>query len=71
MRATVKGNVVVAAIQGPLGGVAFAVIGVDGSLVWGVLREGAPAGLDHLPIATAPFVLTWPPCRRRRRSRTP
>ncbi len=37
MRATVKGNVVVAGIQGALGGIAFAVLGVEGALLWGVL----------------------------------
>jgi predicted PurR-regulated permease PerM len=36
-RATVKGNVIVAAIQGALGGVALAVLGVQGALLWGVL----------------------------------
>lgn len=36
-RATVKGNVIVAAIQGALGGIAFAVLGIGGSLLWGVL----------------------------------
>ncbi len=36
-RATVKGNVIVAAVQGALGGVALAVLGVQGALLWGVL----------------------------------
>ncbi|MEP7383527.1 MAG: AI-2E family transporter [Gemmatimonadota bacterium] len=36
-RATVKGNVIVAAVQGTLGGVAMAVLGVQGALLWGVL----------------------------------
>lgn len=36
-RATVKGNVVVAAVQGALGGLALAVLGVQGALLWGVL----------------------------------
>lgn len=36
-RATVKGNVIVAALQGALGGIAFAVLGVGGALLWGVL----------------------------------
>jgi predicted PurR-regulated permease PerM len=37
MRATVKGNVIVAAVQGTLGGIAFVVLGVQGALLWGVL----------------------------------
>ncbi|CAK9886090.1 MAG: Putative transport protein [Candidatus Erwinia impunctatus] len=36
-RATVKGTVVVAAVQGGLGGLAFYVTGIDGSLLWGTL----------------------------------
>lgn len=36
-RATVKGNVIVAAIQGALGGIAFAMLGVGGALLWGVM----------------------------------
>jgi predicted PurR-regulated permease PerM len=36
-RATVKGNVIVAALQGALGGIAFAVLGIGGALLWGVL----------------------------------
>ena len=37
VRATVKGNLLVAAIQGALGGVAFWFLGVNGALLWGVL----------------------------------
>ncbi|MFJ2974813.1 AI-2E family transporter [Kluyvera sp. NPDC087067] len=36
-RATVKGTAVVAAVQGTLGGIAFAIVGIDGSILWGVL----------------------------------
>lgn len=36
-RATVKGTVVVALVQGVLGGIAFAIVGIDGSVLWGVL----------------------------------
>lgn len=36
-RATVKGTVVVAIVQGALGGLAFYIAGVDGSLLWGAL----------------------------------
>lgn len=37
VRATVKGNVVVAATQGLLGGIIFWVLGINGALLWGVL----------------------------------
>lgn len=37
IRATVKGNIAVAATQGALGGIMFWILGVDGSLFWGVL----------------------------------
>jgi predicted PurR-regulated permease PerM len=36
-RATVKGTVVVAIVQGALGGLAFYIAGLDGSLLWGAL----------------------------------
>ncbi|PKH26611.1 AI-2E family transporter [Enterobacterales bacterium CwR94] len=36
-RATVKGTVVVAVVQGTLGGLAFWFVGIDGSLLWGTL----------------------------------
>ncbi|RWR01010.1 membrane protein [[Pantoea] beijingensis] len=36
-RATVKGTVVVAIVQGALGGLAFYFTGIDGSLLWGAL----------------------------------
>lgn len=36
-RATVKGTVVVALVQGILGGLAFWFVGIDGSLLWGAL----------------------------------
>ncbi len=55
MRATIKGNVVVAAIQGALGGVAFAVLGVQGALLWGVLM----ALLSLLPVVGG--ALVWLP----------
>ena len=35
VRATVKGNIVVALIQGALGGIAFAVLGQPGAVLWG------------------------------------
>ncbi len=36
-RATVKGTVVVAIVQGALGGIAFYIAGLEGSLLWGAL----------------------------------
>ncbi|MFP9227922.1 AI-2E family transporter [Pectobacterium cacticida] len=36
-RATVKGTVVVALVQGTLGGIAFSIAGIEGSLLWGAL----------------------------------
>lgn len=55
VRATVKGNVVIAAIQGALGGIAFAVFDVPGALLWGVLM----AFLSLLPAVGA--ALVWGP----------
>lgn len=37
VRATVKGNIVIAIIQGSIGGVAFWALGIPGALLWGVL----------------------------------
>jgi predicted PurR-regulated permease PerM len=54
-RATVKGNIVVAAIQGALGGVAFWVLGIHAPVLWGVLM----ALLSLLPAIGAAIV--WLP----------
>jgi predicted PurR-regulated permease PerM len=57
IRATVKGNVLVAAAQGALGGVAFWFLGVNGALLWAVsmaflsLLPAVGAGLIWLPVA--------------------
>jgi predicted PurR-regulated permease PerM len=57
IRATVKGNLVVAAIQGALGGLAFWFLGVGGALLWAVLMAflsllpAIGAGLVWLPVA--------------------
>lgn len=37
VRATVKGNIVIAVIQGTIGGVAFWLLGIQGALLWGAL----------------------------------
>ncbi len=55
IRATVKGSLVVAAIQGALGGVAFWFLGVKGALLWAVLM----AFLSLLPAIGAAIV--WLP----------
>ena len=55
IRATVKGNLLVAAIQGALGGLAFWFLGVTGAILWGVLM----AFLSLLPAIGA--ALVWMP----------
>jgi predicted PurR-regulated permease PerM len=57
IRATVKGGLLVAAIQGALGGVAFWILGVGGALLWAVLMAflslvpAVGAALVWLPVA--------------------
>jgi predicted PurR-regulated permease PerM len=55
VRATVKGNVAVALVQGALGGLAFWALGIHGALLWGVLM----AFLSLLPAIGA--ALVWAP----------
>ncbi len=55
VRATVKGNIAVAAAQGFLGGMIFMFLGIQGSLLWGVLM----AFLSLLPAIGA--ALVWAP----------
>jgi predicted PurR-regulated permease PerM len=55
IRATVKGNFLVAAAQGAMGGVAFWMLGVQGPLLWGVVM----AFLSLLPAVGA--ALVWAP----------
>ncbi len=55
VRATVKGNIVVAATQGALGGLIFWILGIQGVLLWGVLM----AFLSLLPAVGA--ALIWFP----------
>jgi predicted PurR-regulated permease PerM len=55
VRATVKGNIAVAAVQGFLGGLIFWMLGISGSLLWGVLM----AFLSLLPAVGAAIV--WAP----------
>jgi predicted PurR-regulated permease PerM len=57
IRATVKGNLMIAAIQGTLGGLAFWFLGITGALFWAVLMAflsllpAVGAGLVWLPVA--------------------
>ncbi|MBU4422326.1 MAG: AI-2E family transporter [Gammaproteobacteria bacterium] len=55
IRATVKGNIVVAASQGALGGLIFWILGIQGPVLWGV----AMAFLSLLPAVGAGLV--WGP----------
>ncbi|MDM0068424.1 AI-2E family transporter [Variovorax sp. J31P207] len=55
IRATIKGNVAVAAAQGLIGGVTFSLMGLQGSLLWGALM----AFLSLLPAVGA--ALIWGP----------
>lgn len=55
VRATVKGNIVIAVVQGFLGGIAFAVLGLPGALLWGTLMSL----LSLLPAVGA--ALVWGP----------
>ncbi|MGJ7544698.1 AI-2E family transporter [Variovorax sp. LT1R16] len=55
IRATVKGNVVVAAVQGTIGGLSLWFLGVQGALLWGVVM----AFLSLLPAVGA--ALIWAP----------
>lgn len=62
VRATVRGNLVVAAVQGALGGLAFWWLDVGGALLWAVLMAGLSllpavgAGLVWAPVAVYLFV---------------
>ncbi len=55
VRATVKGNIVVALVQGALGGLAFSVLGVSGAALWGAVM----ALMSLLPAVGA--ALVWAP----------
>ncbi|MBC5786098.1 AI-2E family transporter [Ramlibacter sp. USB13] len=55
VRATVKGNIVVALVQGALGAIAFGVLGLPGAVLWGAVM----ALLSLLPAVGAAMV--WAP----------
>src|SRR5690606_26041987 len=68
VRATVKGNIVVAATQGALGGLMFWFLGIQGALLWGVLMAflslmpAVGAAIIWVPVAVS-FLVTgavWP-----------
>jgi predicted PurR-regulated permease PerM len=48
-RATIKGTIIIGAIQGALGGIAFAFAGINGAAVWGTMMAmlSAIPGLGH------------------------
>ena len=68
-RATIKGTIIIGAVQGALGGIAFAVVGVSGAAVWGTMMAvlSAIPGLGHalvwIPV-TAYLAITgqWGAC---------
>jgi predicted PurR-regulated permease PerM len=55
VRATVKGNILIALLQGVLGGIAFAVLGIQGAVFWGVVMSF----LSLVPAVGA--ALVWAP----------
>lgn len=55
VKATVKGNILVAVVQGTLGGIIFAFLGVQGAILWGVIM----AFLSLLPAVGS--ALIWFP----------
>lgn len=55
VRATVKGNLLVAIIQGSLGGLIFWVLGINGALLWGVVMTL----LSLIPVVGASLI--WAP----------
>lgn len=57
VRATVKGNIIIAIIQGTIGGVAFWALGVEAALLWGVTMTF----LSMLPAIGAALVWIPPP----------
>lgn len=48
-RATIKGTLIIGGLQGALGGIAFAVVGIQGAAVWGTIMAmlSAIPGLGH------------------------
>jgi len=63
VRATVKGNIVIAVIQGTIGGVAFHFLGVEPAILWGALMiflsllPAVGAAIVWLPVAVYFFLV--------------
>lgn len=55
VRATVKGNIIIAVVQGTIGGIAFWALGIEAALLWGVTMTF----LSMLPVIGA--ALVWVP----------
>jgi predicted PurR-regulated permease PerM len=57
VRATIKGNVIIAIVQGSIGGVTFWLLGIQAALLWGVLMTflsllpAVGAGIVWVPVA--------------------
>jgi len=57
IRATIKGSLVVAIVQGAIGGIVFAMLGIEGALLWGVvmglfsLIPAVGTGIVWVPVA--------------------
>ncbi len=66
-RATIKGSLIVGLIQGALGGLMFAVVGIDGAIIWGILMvlassvPGVGPYFIWLPVAIVMLITghTW------------
>jgi predicted PurR-regulated permease PerM len=57
-RATIKGTLIIGSVQGALGGIAFAIAGIEGAAVWGTIMAmlSAIPGLGHA-LVWIPFVI--------------
>lgn len=62
VRATVKGSLVVAIVQGAIGGVVFSLLGIEGALLWGLLMgffalvPAVGTGIVWVPVAVYLFL---------------
>jgi len=63
VRATMRGTVVVAVVQGLLGGILFGLLGIEGALIWGVLMglfsllPAVGTGIIWVPVAIYLFAI--------------
>ncbi|MCB0597995.1 MAG: AI-2E family transporter [Lewinellaceae bacterium] len=61
-RATLKGTLIVAVVQGSIGGLMFAILGIEGALFWGVMMtilSLLPVGGSAIVWAPAAAILAW------------